>query len=82
MKVEHNYDYRKGCFLIFHQFQLTKELPTMVHLFTTTEPVPLTLKMVTNLLTPQFSPEGSNRRKLESAVYSTFIKYMREAASK
>ena len=54
----------------------------MIHLLTTTEPVPLTLKMLTNLLTPQFSPEGSNRRKLESAVYSTFIKYMREAASK
>jgi len=34
------------------------------------------------LLTPSFSPEGSNRKKFETEVYSLFVKYLREAASK
>lgn len=61
--------------------QLARELPTVVHLFTPTSPNPVTLKMVTNLLQPQFSIEGSNKRLRENAVYTLFIKYLREAAS-
>ena len=34
------------------------------------------------LLKPIFAEEGSNTRKLEDAVYSSFMKYLREASSK
>ncbi|XP_052286845.1 uncharacterized protein LOC127882320 [Dreissena polymorpha] len=61
--------------------QLTLELPTFMHLFTPVPPMSLTLKMTTSLLVPFFSSEGSNRRQKETSMYSTFIKYMREAAS-
>ncbi|KAH3746595.1 hypothetical protein DPMN_181004 [Dreissena polymorpha] len=37
--------------------------------------------MLTHLLKPQFSAEGSNRRQRENSTYTLFIKYMREAAS-
>ena len=34
------------------------------------------------LLTQSFSPEGSNRKKNETELYSLFVKYLREVASK
>ena len=42
----------------------------------------LTVKKVTHLLKPEFSEEGTNSRKFENAVYSQFLKYLREVASK
>jgi len=42
----------------------------------------VTFKRITNLLQPEFSPDGSNRKKRETAIYQIFVKYMREAASK
>ncbi|XP_052105699.1 uncharacterized protein LOC127738473 [Mytilus californianus] len=62
-------------------FQLVKSLPPLVHLFTPSPSTPVTFKMITTILRPEFSEEGSNRRKRENRVYSKFIKYMREAAS-
>ncbi|KAL3878068.1 hypothetical protein ACJMK2_035701 [Sinanodonta woodiana] len=48
--------------------------------FTPGTPTTVTLKMVTNLLQPIFSPDGSNRRQIESYVYAKFVKYLREGA--
>ena len=53
-----------------------------LHLLRPTPPQPLTVKNVTNLLKPEFSEEGSNSRTFENAVYTKFMKYLREAASK
>ncbi|XP_052263705.1 uncharacterized protein LOC127866894 isoform X1 [Dreissena polymorpha] len=64
---------------IIHQ-QLVQELPAVIHLFTPQQSNPLTVKMLTHLLNPQFSAEGSNRRQRENSTYTLFIKYMREAA--
>ena len=40
----------------------------------------LTFRKLTELLKPDFSVEGSNRRHFEDAVYTRFIKYLRRAA--
>ena len=40
----------------------------------------LTFRKLTDLLKPEFSVEGSNRRQFEDAVYARFIKYLRRAA--
>ncbi|KAH3869702.1 hypothetical protein DPMN_032872 [Dreissena polymorpha] len=61
--------------------QLVQELPAVINLFTPQQSNPFTLKMLTYLLKPQFSAEGSNRRQRENSTYTLFIKYMREAAS-
>ncbi|KAH3855115.1 hypothetical protein DPMN_097676 [Dreissena polymorpha] len=61
--------------------QLVQELPAVIHLFTPQQSNPLTVKMLTHLLNPQFSAEGSNRRQRENSTYTLFIKYMREAAT-
>ncbi|KAH3752227.1 hypothetical protein DPMN_186842 [Dreissena polymorpha] len=74
------FDLRKGLDSL-GLIQLTREMPSFIHLFTPKEPTPVTVKMVTQLMEPHFSEEGSNRRTLESAIYSRFIKYIREAAS-
>ena len=42
----------------------------------------LTLRKLTLLLTPSLSPERSNRKKFETEVYSLFVNYLKEAASK
>ena len=39
-------------------------------------------RLLHNLLTAQFSEEGSNRRIFENATYEQFVKYVREVASK
>lgn len=57
-------------------------MPTFLHLFRPNPASILTLRKLTMLLTPSFSPEGSNRKKFETEVYSVFVKYLREAASK
>lgn len=49
-----------------------------LHLLTPEQRPPLTFKMLTNLVKPQFSPTGSNKRGIESALYQKFIKYIRE----
>lgn len=38
--------------------------------------------MITNMLTPKFSEEGTNAEKFEKKIYTFFLKYLREAASK
>lgn len=53
-----------------------------MHLFRKIEKAILTLKQLTSLLEPDFSEEGTNSRKFEGEVYSIFIKYLREVASK
>ncbi|XP_063397675.1 uncharacterized protein LOC134681988 [Mytilus trossulus] len=62
-------------------YQLSITLPMVVHLFTPGPQQHMKFRQLTSILTPQFSPEGSNRRKRESAIYSLFVKYIREAAS-
>lgn len=53
-----------------------------MNVFAPGTPSPLTVKKLSHLLHPIFSEEGSNRKKVETAIYSNFVKYMREAASK
>ena len=57
-------------------------MPTFLHLLRPNPASILTLRKLTMLLTPSFSPEGSNRKKFETEVYSLFVKCLREAASK
>jgi len=57
-------------------------MPTFLHLLRPNPASILTLRKLTMLLTPSFSPEGSNKKKFETEVYSLFVKYLREAASK
>jgi hypothetical protein len=40
------------------------------------------MRTLNGLLTPQFSPVGSNRRIYETAVYTLLCKYMRQVAGK
>ncbi|KAK3085561.1 hypothetical protein FSP39_005363 [Pinctada imbricata] len=61
-------------------YSLCKELPSFVHLFQNTH-VTLTYKRVTNMLTPEFTEEGSNGYMYEKAVYAAFLRYLREVAS-
>ena len=53
-----------------------------LHLLRPNQTGVLTLKKVTNLLKPDFSEEGSNRRWFEGEVYSNFLKYLRQTAGK
>ena len=41
----------------------------------------LTVPLIVHLLKPTFSEEGSNCLKYEKAVYSKFVKYLRDVAS-
>lgn len=38
--------------------------------------------MLTTLLKPQFSEDGSNSKEMEKKVYAAFLRYLREVASK
>ena len=62
------------------KFQIIKAYPILLHLLTPEHRPPLSLKMLTHLLQPQFSAVGSNKRVIESIVYQKFIKYIREVA--
>lgn len=62
-------------------YTIIKQLPVLIHLFTANSAVNLTFRLLTNLLKPMFSLEGSNRRREETRVYSKFLKYLREAGS-
>ncbi|XP_062606328.1 G2/M phase-specific E3 ubiquitin-protein ligase-like [Saccostrea cucullata] len=73
-------DLRKGLNAL-GLYELACHLPTLIHLFTPRDGLKITLKMLTNTLKPQFSPEGSNRRQKEGKIYAKFVKYLREAAS-
>ncbi|CAC5389516.1 unnamed protein product [Mytilus coruscus] len=55
-------------------------LPQFRHLFNTKQPV-MTLKGAITMLKPKFSEPGSNKRSLETRVYSVFTKYLREVSS-
>ncbi|CAC5414009.1 unnamed protein product [Mytilus coruscus] len=74
-------DLRKGLDSL-RFYQLVRSLPSLVHLFTPFPPTPITFKKITTLLKPEFSADGSNRMKAEKKVYSKFLKYLREAATK
>jgi hypothetical protein len=55
------------------------QLPTFLEVFQPTQAT-LILKVVTDLLKPKFSKEGSNTWTFERLVYSASLKYLREAA--
>jgi hypothetical protein len=67
-------------FITFYCFQIAEAHPALLHLITQENRPPLTLKMLTHLLKPQFSATGSNLRVTESTVYQKFVKYTREVA--
>ena len=57
------------------------KLPSFVYLFQKACK-PLTFGMLTTILKPQFSSEGSNKNTVEKKVYAAFLHYLREVASK
>ena len=61
--------------------EVGSQLPIFQYLL---RPAPkcLTFKSIVQLLKPEFGAEGSNSRRCENAVYTTFQKYLREVASK
>lgn len=61
--------------------QIGLRLPLFVHLLRPSPGYAITRKKLLNILEPQFSDEGSNDRLFENAVYTVFIKYVREAGS-
>ena len=52
------------------------------YLFLPSDAKSLTVKAVTTLLKPKFSEEGCNSRIKENEIYTSFLKYLREVASK
>ena len=42
----------------------------------------LSYQKMRHLLKPQLSAEGSNRRRVEQAVWKSFLKYLKEVAGK
>ncbi|KAJ7380778.1 hypothetical protein OS493_007158 [Desmophyllum pertusum] len=62
-------------------YQVCKQLPILLHIFRPNTAAALTIKKVTNLLTPTFSEDGSNQRRYEGIVYGAFCRYLREVQS-
>lgn len=58
-----------------------KQLPFLVHIFRPSPAAKLTIKKLTNLLTPIFAEDGSNQRHFEGIVYRAFCRYLREVQS-
>lgn len=58
-----------------------KQLPLLVHIFRPSPAAKLTIKKLTNLLTPIFAEDGSNQRHFEGIVYRAFCRYLREVQS-
>ena len=65
------------CFL-----QIAHEIPLLVHLFRKNEATTLAIRRIQEILKPDFSEQGSNTRVFEGQVYTAFVKYLREVASK
>ncbi|XP_028414883.1 uncharacterized protein LOC114537966 [Dendronephthya gigantea] len=61
-------------------FQICSQMPSMQDVFRFNPSSTLTIRKLNALLSPQFSPTGSNRRRFEGAVYAVFCKYVREVA--
>ncbi|KAJ7385152.1 hypothetical protein OS493_017528 [Desmophyllum pertusum] len=62
-------------------YQIGRDLPIFLHLLRPGPSQDLTVRIVTNLLKPAFSEEGTNSRKFENEVYELFMKYLRVAGS-
>ena len=60
---------------------LCKKMPILMYLFQASNDSCLTRKKLLMLLEPEFSADGSNKRKFENEIYSFFVKYVREAAA-
>ena len=59
-----------------------RQFPMFLYLLRPTENnAKLTVPLILHLLKPMFSEEGSNSLKYEKAVYSKFVKYLRDVAS-
>ncbi|XP_033748894.1 uncharacterized protein LOC117333620 [Pecten maximus] len=61
--------------------QVGKQLPMFLHLLRPNSSKTMTYKLLTHLLKPSFSEEGSNARMFESSLYAAFVRYLRTAAS-
>ncbi|XP_056003517.1 uncharacterized protein LOC125657381 [Ostrea edulis] len=61
-------------------YSICMQLPSFLYLFQK-HSLPLTFRMLTFLLKPQFSQEGSNNIEVEKKVYAAFVRYLREVAS-
>lgn len=62
-------------------YQVGKKFETFRHIFRSSTMKTLSMRSVINILKPKFSEEGSNSRIKENAMYSLFVKYLREVAS-
>ncbi|XP_028406386.1 uncharacterized protein LOC114528865 [Dendronephthya gigantea] len=62
-------------------FQICKQIPTLREIFRPNPSSVLTMRKLNALLTPDFSPVGSNKRTYETAVYTVLCKYMRHVAA-
>jgi len=61
---------------------LLKRKQCMTYLLRSTSQVQVTMRKLLLILHPNFSPEGSNRRRQQDICYGMFINYLREVASK
>lgn len=68
--------------LFYIDSQVAENIPLFIHLLRRNESPLLTIRKLQTLVSPQFSEQGTNQRKFEGEVYSDFIKYLREVASK
>ena len=55
--------------------------PMLVFLFQSSESTNLTREKLIHLLSPSFSPHGSNQRIFENKIYEFMMKYIRETAA-
>ena len=62
---------------------MVRHLPILKNIFhQTSDASVLTVKKIVHFYRPQFSEEGSNNLIMEKEIYSAFLKYIREVASK
>jgi len=66
----------------FFLLQIAKKFPIFIHLFRRNEAPLMTIRKLQFFLKPEFSEDGTNTRKFEGEMYSVFVHYLREAASK
>lgn len=70
--ITRSFIHTANLYIYFIILQLTIKLPVLLHLFTPGPQTPLNFRMLNHLMQPEFSSDGSNRKKKEYAMYSVF----------
>ncbi|XP_013417019.1 uncharacterized protein LOC106178413 [Lingula anatina] len=61
--------------------ELIRKKPCLQMVFIKSSVSPLTYREITKLLKPNFSEDGSNKRRLEEAAYRSFLRYLSDVSA-